>query len=55
MRNSVAKVQAIRAKAKQLGLTTVEYAVAGAILVTGIVLAFSGLGGRVKTIIDAIL
>jgi len=55
MRNSIDKFQVVRAKAKQLGLTTVEYAVAGAILVAGIVLAFSGLGGRVKAIIDAIL
>ena len=36
------------------GLTTVEYAVAGGILVAGIVLAFAALGGNVKGIIDAI-
>lgn len=55
MRKSVAKVQAVRAKAKQLGLTTVEYAVAGGILVLGIVAAFSGLGTRVMNIINGIL
>lgn len=39
---------------KQKGLTTVEYAVAGGLIVAGIVLAFTLLGGEVKTVINAI-
>lgn len=39
---------------KQRGLTTVEYAVAGGLLVAGIVLTFTLLGGKVKGVIDAI-
>ena len=41
--------------ARQKGLTTVEYAVAGALIVTGLVASFAALGGRVQAVIDAIL
>lgn len=47
---------AIRVKApkRQGGLTTVEYAVGGGILVAGIIAAFIALGGNVTDIINAI-
>lgn len=39
---------------KQKGLTTVEYAVAGGLIVAGIVGVFAAMGGKVKGIIEAI-
>jgi len=39
---------------KQRGLTTVEYAVAGGLIVSGLVAAFTALGNRVETIIKTI-
>ncbi len=39
---------------KQKGLTTVEYAVAGAMIVAAVVGAFFALGGKVDSVIDAI-
>lgn len=39
---------------KQRGLTTVEYAVAGGLIVAGLVGAFTALGGKVETLINAI-
>jgi len=39
---------------KQRGLTTVEYAVAGGLIVAGLVAAFTALGTRVETIIKTI-
>lgn len=39
---------------KQRGLTTVEYAVAGGLIVATLVAAFTALGGRVEAIITAI-
>lgn len=35
-------------------LTTVEYAVAGGLIVAGLVASFTALGGKIKTLIDAI-
>ena len=40
--------------ADEEGLTTVEYAVAGALVIGAIVLAFTNLGGAVAARIDAI-
>lgn len=40
---------------KQRGLTTVEYAVAGGLIAATVVAAFVLLGGRVNTIIRAIV
>jgi Flp pilus assembly pilin Flp len=40
---------------RQRGLTTVEYAVAGAILVAAIVLAFIALGGGIGGTVDTIV
>jgi pilus assembly protein Flp/PilA len=39
---------------KQLGLTTVEYAVAGGLIVAGVVVLFKALGGQVGTVITAL-
>ncbi len=39
---------------KQRGLTTVEYAVAGGLIVATLVAAFTALGGRVEAIITGI-
>jgi pilus assembly protein Flp/PilA len=39
---------------EETGLTTVEYAVAGGIIVVGLIAAFTTLGGKVKTRIDTI-
>ena len=36
------------------GLTTVEYAVAGALIAAAVVLSFDQLGGEVKTTIDGL-
>lgn len=44
----------IKALKAQRGLTTVEYAVGGGILVAGIIAAFIALGGNVADIINAI-
>lgn len=41
----------LKIRAKQLGLTTVEYAVAGGLIAAGVVGAFTLLGGNVNTII----
>jgi pilus assembly protein Flp/PilA len=38
----------------QRGLTTVEYAVAGAVIAAVVVVAFKALGGQVGTVIDSI-
>lgn len=40
---------------RQQGLTTVEYAVAGAVLVAAIVLAFIALGGGIGDTVDSIV
>ena len=40
---------------KQRGLTTVEYAVAGALLVVAIVIAATALGGGIKTTFNTIV
>jgi len=53
MRN--ASPRTMGGRLRQLGFTTVEYAVAGAMLVTAIILAFTDLGSRVVAILDAIL
>ena len=37
------------------GLTTVEYAVAGGLIVAALVVAFENLGGRVQAIIESII
>lgn len=36
------------------GLTTVEYAVAGALIAAAVVAAFTALGGQVETVIEGI-
>lgn len=41
--------------ARQRGLTTVEYAVAGGVIVAGVVASFLLLGDTVKPIIDGII
>ena len=48
------KVTALRLAKKQRGLTTVEYAVAGALIALAVVAAFTALGGRVTAVINAI-
>jgi pilus assembly protein Flp/PilA len=47
-------VHAICFKAKQKGLTTVEYAVAGGLIAAAVITAFLTLGGTVNGIIEAI-
>ena len=47
-------VKAICFKAKQKGLTTVEYAVAGGVIAATVVAAFIALGANVNTIITNI-
>ncbi len=48
------KFQAIARRAKQKGLTTVEYAVAGGLIAAAVIAAFIALGGQVNTIITGI-
>ena len=48
------KLTALRRIGKQRGLTTVEYAVAGALISLAVVAAFTALGGQVTTVINAI-
>lgn len=48
------KIHKLALRGRQLGLTTVEYAVAGGLIAATVVTAFVLLGGRVNTIIRAI-
>jgi len=44
----------IHSLARQRGLTTVEYAVAGAVITAAVIAAFVALGGKIGPIIQAI-
>lgn len=48
------KIHKLALRGRQLGLTTVEYAVAGGLIAATVVTAFVLLGDRVNTIIRAI-
>ena len=51
MMNQLLAIATLR---KQRGLTTVEYAVAGALIAVAVVAAFLALGGQVQTVINSI-
>ncbi len=46
------KEKVLRFLREEEGLTTVEYAVAGGVIATGVIASFLALGGNVASIID---
>jgi len=51
---SMHMLKKIHSMARQRGLTTVEYAVAGAVITAAVIAAFVALGGKIGPIIQAI-